>query len=56
MTISISTAQFLAWGLPIISTPLGHLNPKTIERYTFLGVDPTRRAADEISAQIEGYG
>jgi integrase len=39
-------------GLPIIGKLLGHSNSKTTERYAHLAVDPVRRAADDISAQI----
>jgi integrase len=39
-------------GLPIIGKLLGHTNSKTTERYAHLAVDPVRRAADDISAQI----
>jgi integrase len=38
--------------LPIIGKLLGHSNSKTTERYAHLAVDPVRRAADDISAQI----
>jgi integrase len=39
-------------GLPIIGKLLGHSNSKTTERYAHLAVDPVRRAANDISAQI----
>jgi len=40
-------------GLPIIGKLLGHAQPSTTHRYAHLDVDPLRRAADQIGAQID---
>lgn len=41
-----------SFGLPIIGTLLGHTQAQTTARYSHLGADPLRRAADAIGASI----
>ena len=40
-------------GLPIIGKLLGHSQPATTHRYAHLDMDPMRRAADAIGADID---
>ncbi|MCZ7651952.1 MAG: site-specific integrase [Thermoanaerobaculia bacterium] len=53
---SVAVGQSL--GLPIIGRLLGHKSPKTTARYSHVGDDPARAAAErvagEISANLEG--
>ena len=42
--------------LPIIGRLLGHVQPKTTQRYAHLADDPLREAAEKITTVITGKG